>query len=84
MDTTNIQVGIRIRPLIRREIQTNQACYWNADNKRIYSTEKEYHFDEVFDSTSSTENIYNILGKPLVENAMRGINGMQSACQPSG
>ncbi|XP_065661910.1 uncharacterized protein LOC101241452 isoform X14 [Hydra vulgaris] len=75
MDTTNIQVGIRIRPLIRREIQTNQACYWNADNKRIYSTEKEYHFDEVFDSTSSTENIYNILGKPLVENAMRGING---------
>ncbi|XP_047133245.1 uncharacterized protein LOC101241452 isoform X7 [Hydra vulgaris] len=75
MDTTNIQVGIRIRPLIRREIQTNQTCYWNADNKRIYSTEKEYHFDEVFDSTSSTMNIYNILGKPLVENAMRGING---------
>lgn len=73
---TNIQVGIRVRPLIEREIQAHQKLIWKTDDNRIYNHDKgDYQFDKVFGKNVSTSMVYNEMGKPLVEKAMEGFNG---------
>ncbi|KAL7044909.1 hypothetical protein ACKWTF_002101 [Chironomus riparius] len=78
MTSNNIKVSIKIRPLIQREKNDNLPSLWSLiDENTIKSNNKEYKlsFDHIFEENRKTEEIFNIVAKPIVENAVKGING---------
>ncbi|XP_070496798.1 uncharacterized protein [Chironomus tepperi] len=78
MTSNNIKVSIKIRPLIQREKNDNLPSLWSLiDENTIKSNNKEYKlsFDHIFDESRKTEELFNIVAKPIVENAVKGING---------
>ena len=81
-DATALQVCVRFRPLRKEEEKSGVA--WNVMTE--YSTICETTnagkpiansgatFDKVYAGDVSTEEVYNDIGSPLVENAMNGMN----------
>ncbi|XP_038079402.1 centromere-associated protein E-like [Patiria miniata] len=78
----NVHVAIRVRPLIQREKQVEAATHWKADTHTVVQLDqrgkacrKEYVFDRVFDSSETTNDVYEEIAQPIVVEAMDGING---------
>ncbi|KAG8192990.1 hypothetical protein JTE90_028110 [Oedothorax gibbosus] len=74
----NIHVAVRMRPLNRREIESNAEVYWNAQNSTIYEKEKPnnaYHFDRVFQGHENNDVVYSEFCSPIVKSVMDGFNG---------
>ncbi|XP_022081658.1 kinesin-like protein KIN-7O [Acanthaster planci] len=78
----NVHVAIRVRPLIQREKQVDAVTHWKADTHTITQVDqrgkacrKEYLFDRVFDSSETTNDVYEEIAQPIVVEAMDGING---------
>ncbi|KAL8156351.1 kinesin-like protein KIN-7D, mitochondrial isoform X2 [Apium graveolens] len=75
----SISVTIRFRPLSEREYQIGDELAWYADGDKIvrneYNPMTSYAFDKVFGPSTTTQDVYEVAGRPVVKNAMEGING---------
>jgi len=81
-----IRVGVRMRPLIARERKVKAQPIWLVDPYSNTIMQKNspgvrasdgnrFGFNNVFDTHSSTEHVYNTLAKDIVVSSMNGING---------
>ncbi|XP_014673655.1 PREDICTED: centromere-associated protein E-like [Priapulus caudatus] len=76
----NVHVVVRVRPLIKREADSQTGDYWKVlDSQTIASLSetqgKRYTFDRVFGCIDSTNTVYENVAKPIVQGAVKGING---------
>ncbi|CAB4067021.1 CENPE [Lepeophtheirus salmonis] len=73
----SVQVGIRIRSLIPREIKAKKEIKWLSEKDMIWSDDKKksYRFDQVFDANSRNEDIFSQLCTNIIHSAFRGFNG---------
>jgi hypothetical protein len=84
-----ICVGIRMRPLNEREVHSgtekifrcqssnNSVMHINKDNQPV----ETFHYDKVFDETTTTRDVYDNIAKGVVGGVMNGINGTIFACK---
>jgi hypothetical protein len=72
----SIRVGIRVRPLLDRE---KGGLKWaiQGENTIVPTTPGNagFEFDHVFGETSTTDQIYRTITKPIVHSVMQGFNG---------
>ncbi|KAG8364366.1 hypothetical protein BUALT_Bualt19G0121300 [Buddleja alternifolia] len=75
----SISVTIRFRPLSDREYQRGDEIAWYPDGDKMvrneYNPMAAYGFDKVFGPNTSTQEVYEVAGRPVVKAAMDGING---------
>ncbi|CAG9558640.1 unnamed protein product [Danaus chrysippus] len=78
----NIKVVVKVRPLIKREIDQKLFYQWRINNNTLYQIDRRgkdvgpsFTFDKVYDTTTKTEDVYNDVVKNIVEAATRGFNG---------
>ncbi|KAL5563100.1 hypothetical protein UlMin_032847 [Ulmus minor] len=75
----SISVTIRFRPLSEREFQRGDEIAWYADGDKIvrneYNPATAYAFDKVFGPHTNSQEVYEVAAKPVVKNAMEGVNG---------
>ncbi|KAK8613712.1 hypothetical protein V6N13_101469 [Hibiscus sabdariffa] len=75
----SVSVTIRFRPLNEREFQKGDEIAWYADGDRIvrneYNPTTAYAFDSVFGPHATTQEVYEVAAKPVVQAAMEGVNG---------
>ncbi|GMY05704.1 kinesin-like protein KIN-7D, mitochondrial isoform X1 [Fagus crenata] len=75
----SISVTIRFRPLSEREYQRGDEITWYADGDKIvrneYNPATAYAFDRVFGPHTASQEVYDVAAKPVVKNAMEGVNG---------
>ncbi|XAR72777.1 Plus-end-directed kinesin ATPase [Bertholletia excelsa] len=75
----SISVTIRFRPLSEREYQRGDEIAWYADGDKIvrneYNPSTAYAFDKVFGPSTTTEVVYEVAARPVVQAAMDGVNG---------
>ncbi|GAV74145.1 Kinesin domain-containing protein/zf-C3HC4_3 domain-containing protein [Cephalotus follicularis] len=75
----SISVTIRFRPLSEREFQRGDEVAWYADGDKIvrneYNPATTYAFDKVFGPHTNSQDVYDVAAKPVVKNAMEGVNG---------
>lgn len=74
---SNIQVCVRVRPLVRREKENSEQVYWDWDKRTIKSPdgEKDYTFDHLFTTEHTTDDIYKDVVSEIVANTMLGYHG---------
>lgn len=89
-ESEGIFVAIRIRPMNEREMNSGHGrlfkCLTNynavAQIKNNEPVEGQtYYYDKVFDESSSTMNVYDHIGKNIINGVMSGINGTIFACK---
>ncbi|KAI3753339.1 hypothetical protein L2E82_25390 [Cichorium intybus] len=75
----SISVTIRFRPLSEREYQRGDEISWYADGDKLvrneYNPVTSYAFDRVFGPSAVTQEVYEVAARPVVKNAMEGVNG---------
>ncbi|XP_068683876.1 centromere-associated protein E-like isoform X2 [Montipora foliosa] len=78
----NIRVAIRVRPFIKRERDCHLQTHWRVDKNTITQVSNgkllqnsSYSFDQIFDVSSTTQDVYDEFGQPIVLSAMDGFNG---------
>ncbi|KAG8655896.1 kinesin-like protein KIN-7D, mitochondrial isoform X3 [Manihot esculenta] len=75
----SISVTIRFRPLSEREFQRGDEIAWYADGDKIvrneYNPAAAYAFDRVFGPHTTSQEVYDVAAKPVVQAAMEGVNG---------
>lgn len=74
-----IKVAIKSRPLLKREIDQKLPLSWKIKDNTIREA-GEYNstildFDHIFDELVSTQEVFDVVGKPIVDQAVRGFNG---------
>ena len=74
-----VRVFVRIRPLNKREIAEKQTIGWNFNETSMLEDtpngQRVYAYDHCFGPTSTNQETYDIVGKPVVLKAMEGYNG---------
>ena len=74
-----VRVFVRIRPLNKRELAEKQTIGWNFNETSMLEDTpngtRVYAFDHCFSTTSTNQETYDIVGKPVVLKAMEGYNG---------
>ncbi|KAK7081601.1 hypothetical protein SK128_019046 [Halocaridina rubra] len=79
----NILVGVRIRPLIPREVNEASAVHWKiGDGESILQIDPSsrrslcspYKFDRVFGMDCNNEDIYCSIAEGIIESALAGFN----------
>ncbi|KAL9656609.1 hypothetical protein ABK040_002882 [Willaertia magna] len=87
MNSDNIRVCVRVRPLNEKEKKQNNNAVWKTvNNNTIYQIplnsssnapviDTSYTFDHVYDSTIGTESIYQDMCKSIVVSSVQGYNG---------
>lgn len=74
-----VRVFVRIRPLNKRELAENQVIGWNfTDTSMLEDTpngQRNYAYDHCFGPTGTNTETYEIVGRPVVLQAMEGYNG---------
>ncbi|XP_039628952.1 kinesin-like protein kif7 isoform X1 [Polypterus senegalus] len=76
-EETPVQVAIRVRPLLPKEILHNHESCITADplNKQLtLGYDRHFEFDFVFDDSSDQEEIYSTCVQPLVDAFFQGFN----------
>ena len=87
-----ICVAIRMRPLNEREVNSGQEKIFKCqtDRNAVCQTYRDsdqpvegqvYHYDKVFDESSSTDDVYSYIGSNLVKGVMSGMNATIFACK---
>ena len=70
-EEANIQVFVRIRPLNKRELAENQVIGWQyTDTAMLEETpngQRAYVYDRCFDTKVNNTEVYEIVGKRLVQ-----------------
>lgn len=74
-----VRVFVRIRPLNKRELAENQIIGWNfTDTSMLEDTQngqRVYAYDHCFGPNGTNAETYEIVGRPVVLQAMEGYNG---------
>ncbi|CAD8056087.1 unnamed protein product [Paramecium sonneborni] len=80
-----VRVVIRCRPLNDTEKKDGRVCIVNMDTKNgqvtvrnpkiVDEVPKQFTFDQIFDTQSLQENVYNSTASPIVESVLEGYNG---------
>eukprot|EP01137_Pigoraptor_chileana_P002394 Opistho-2@2295 len=90
-DSGRIHVYTRIRPLNERELATTlPRAYALSDDQRMVvmesgtPREKTFRYDGVFGEASSDREVYDVVGRPIVKEILRGFNGTVMACGQTG
>lgn len=78
-DDSNIRVVVRVRPRNDREASMGGAiCVQPQDGNSLRlvapAEPHSFAFDHVANETSSQEDIFNVAGRPIVDNCLRGFN----------
>ena len=84
-----ICVAIRMRPLNDREISGGQASVFRVKQNSVEQINKEgqalegqlYHYDKVFNESSSNKEVYSYIAHDVVRGVVQGINGTIFACK---
>ncbi|GFY42046.1 centromere-associated protein E [Trichonephila inaurata madagascariensis] len=75
----NIQVAVRMRPLISREVEGKAATYWKAKPPtaiyQINSPSVNFNFDRVFEGQEENAKVYEEFCSPIVKSVIDGFNG---------
>nr|XP_022901212.1 kinesin-like protein KIN-7I [Onthophagus taurus] len=78
MSGDNVEVVIRVRPLITREVNNRDKVKWQVHNNIISpidpadSRSDVYQFDHIFDTDSTNEEVYDSVVAPLVLTCVEG------------
>lgn len=76
-EDTAVQVAVRVRPLIPKEILHNHESCITAlpEDKRVtLGHDRHFHFDFVFEETAAQEDVYAACVQPLIEAFFQGFN----------
>jgi hypothetical protein len=83
--TDAVKVFVRIRPYIEPEDEDNgfgdggresvDYVHIHSHGNQISLSKKKFAFDNVYDASSSQENIFSDVGKPVADAALQGYNG---------
>jgi Kinesin motor domain len=85
-----IHVAIRMRPMNERELRDGQEQIFRcAQNTVVQCSTKDgqavegqvHHYDQVFDESTQTKDIYDSVATSIIKGAVRGINGTLFACK---
>lgn len=80
-----VRVFVRIRPLNKRELAEKQTIGWNFNETSMLEDtpngQRVYAFDHCFNTASTNQETYDIVGKPVVLKAMEGYNGTVFTCK---
>ncbi|KAG2490984.1 hypothetical protein HYH03_010657 [Edaphochlamys debaryana] len=81
--TEKVWVGVRIRPLLRHEVDAKETVAWRsqgtgtlvcqAEEKNVYQA-NTYQYDRVFSDTCNSDEVYAAAAQPMVRSAMEGYN----------
>lgn len=84
MSEKNVRVFCRFRPLNSSEVEHgsqrmiridgNTKVYTQSESKSENRSENKFEFDYIFSETAQQEEVYEIVGKPLVEEVLKGYN----------
>ena len=84
-DEEAVKVFVRIRPLNRRELEEKQTIGWDFNESSMLEDtpngQRVYAYDRCFGPTSTNQETYDIVGKPVVVKAMEGYNGTVFTCK---
>ncbi len=70
----NIHVLARVRPFLQNEDETIGFTI-NDKKNQITIRQKAFEFDSIAGSSSTQQNIFNTVGKPVCDSAINGYNG---------
>ena len=80
-----VRVFVRIRPLNKRELAENQGNGWSFNETSMIEDtqngQRSYAYDTCFGPNSTNQQVYDIVGKPVVLKAMEGYNGTVFTCK---
>ncbi|XP_078317677.1 uncharacterized protein LOC111118975 isoform X1 [Crassostrea virginica] len=77
----NIQVAIRVRPLIAKETTLGQNKVWNVKENTLEPLDQNgkpgipYTFDRIFDEHMTTYDLFQEIAKPIIDAAVQGFHG---------
>ena len=79
-ETSPVEVNIRVRPLSQKEltnnvkniilVDKNKISLINPDDNKL----KEFQYDKVYDRETTQQNIYDNVGKKIIDHAFNGYN----------
>ena len=72
-----------VRMYLRLRNVKNTPRATTADNKSFSLGKESFFFQKVLESECSQEEVFDEIGKPLIENVMRGSNGILTAFGPT-
>lgn len=76
-EDTAVQVAVRVRPLLPKEILHNHESCITAlpEDKRVtLGNDRHFHFDFVFEESAVQEDVYIACVQPLIEAFFQGFN----------
>lgn len=82
-----VKVGVRIRPLVQNEINTDSLSVVSASRDKssvilnIPSRKNQFDYDWVFGQDSSQKEIYESVCSSLIDSLFEGINATVFACK---
>lgn len=76
-DGENISVAVRLRPMIEKELTARYWPRWGTLDSNVYEIDgsRKFVFDKVYSIQTTTEDIYEDIGEPVVIKCMEGFNG---------
>ena len=83
---TKIKVGVRVRPLNTKEIESSSVSVIDCERDKFVLTKPPakkscFEYDWTFDSASTSRNVYESSCRPLIENVFEGFNATFFACK---
>lgn len=86
MSEQGIKVAIRVRPINEAQDKAfkcdpTSSCVYPLSAEGVPLENQVYSYDNVFDETSKTVDVYRQVGEEIVNGVMRGINGTIFACK---
>ncbi|XP_030747345.1 kinesin-related protein 4-like isoform X2 [Sitophilus oryzae] len=77
MSSTNIQIAVKVRPLIERELKEKTETTWIVKENSVLQVDYAqncYSFDHIFDENKTNKDVYDSVVFPLVSSCLQGIN----------
>lgn len=74
-----IKVAIKSRPLLKKELDLKLQPSWKIRDNKIKEAGEinaaVLEFDHIFDENISTKEVFEVVGKPIVDQTIKGFNG---------
>lgn len=72
--TSNVRVGVRVRPMASKELQQGGKGALSVDVATVSVGQKQFTYDAVFSSSMDQEDLYNSLNPSLLDSFIDGYN----------
>lgn len=79
MTTSQVRVGVRVRPLTSKELSQGGKRVIEAAPPQVGIGKRKFTFDSVFDSHMTQEDLYNQVSSTLLTSFVDGYNATVSA-----